>query len=39
MKTKKKTILRLLIVLAIVIVVVYASLPYYARALAPRCRL
>lgn len=31
MKTKKKTILRLLIVLAIVIVAVYASLPYYAR--------
>ena len=31
MKTKKRTILRLLIALAVVIVVVYASLPYYAR--------
>lgn len=31
MKTKKKTILRLLIALVVVIGVVYASLPYYAR--------
>ncbi|WP_417129674.1 serine hydrolase domain-containing protein [Phocaeicola sp.] len=31
MKTKEKTILRLLIALAVVIGVVYASLPYYAR--------
>ena len=31
MKTKKKNIFRVLIALAVVIVVVYASLPYYAR--------
>lgn len=31
MKTKKKTILRLLIALVVVLGVVYASLPYYAR--------
>ena len=31
MKTKKKNILRLLIALVVVIGVVYASLPYYAR--------
>lgn len=31
MKTKKKNIFRMLIALAVVIVVVYASLPYYAR--------
>lgn len=31
MKTKKKTILRLLIALIVIIGVVYASLPYYAR--------
>lgn len=31
MKTKKKNIFRVLITLAVVIVVVYASLPYYAR--------
>ena len=31
MKTKKKTLLRLLIALVVVIGVVYASLPYYAR--------
>lgn len=31
MKTKKKNILRLLVALVVVIGVVYASLPYYAR--------
>ena len=31
MKTKKKNIFRVLIALAVVIVIVYASLPYYAR--------
>lgn len=31
MKTKKKTILRLLVALVVVLGVVYASLPYYAR--------
>ena len=31
MKTKKKTILRLLIALVAVLAIVYASLPYYAR--------
>lgn len=31
MKTKKKNIFRVLLTLAVVIVVVYASLPYYAR--------